>query len=474
LHLAGARSAAARYFGALSVVVLLTVLRILLVPVLGLVYPFHGYWMAVALVAYWWGPGPGVVATLLGLVGARFFFIEPLYSLSFSDSTYVLRCFVFLFYCLGIIMITGALRKARTRAEQARRQAEAAEQRSNRILHSIGDGFLVADGDYRIVHVNPRAVEISRRNGQQLRGVSLWDVFPELKGGNIAAALRETVEQKRQSHFEDFQPGADLWLEGDTYPSEEGVTIFFRDITGRKKTELELQRRSEQLQRSNAELQQFAYAAAHDLQEPLRTITTLSKNLNEKHLPVLPPEGRESLDSIAHSTARMQHMISDLLAYSWAVSKADPAIEEVDTRAVAEMALLNCQSAIDESKAVVSLGDLPRVPGTAQQLLLVFQNLLSNAIKYRGPEQLRIAIYAKEEGNDWVFTVEDNGIGLDMQFAERIFGVFRRLHGPEIPGTGIGLALCKRIVENYGGRIWVESELGKGAKFHFALRKLSA
>lgn len=450
---------------------LLTVVRILLVPVLGLAYPFHGYWMAVAFVAYWWGPGPGVVATLLGLAGARFFFIEPIYSLSFSDSTYVLRSFVFLFYCLGIIMITSALREARTRAERARRQAEAAEQRSNRILHSIGDGFLVADGDYRIVHVNPRAVEISRGNGEEIRGASLWDVFPELKDGNMASALRETVEQSRQSHFEDFEPGADLWLEGDTYPSEDGVTIFFRDITGRKKAELELQRRSEQLQRSNAELQQFAYAAAHDLQEPLRTITSLSKNLDETHLPGLPPQGRESLQAIAVSTARMQHMISDLLAYSWAVSKADLAIEEVDTRAVAEMALMNCQSAIDESKAVVSLGDLPRVQGTAQQLLLVFQNLLSNAIKYRGPEQLRIAIYAKEAGKEWVFTMEDNGIGLDMQYAERIFGVFRRLHGPEIPGTGIGLALCKRIVENHGGRIWVESELGKGARFHFALRK---
>jgi light-regulated signal transduction histidine kinase (bacteriophytochrome) len=314
-------------------------------------------------------------------------------------------------------------------------------------------------------------VEISRGNGEEIRGASLWDVFPELKDGNMASALRETVEQSRQSHFEDFEPGADLWLEGDTYPSEDGVTIFFRDITGRKKAELELQRRSEQLQRSNAELQQFAYAAAHDLQEPLRTITSLSKNLDETHLPGLPPQGRESLQAIAVSTARMQHMISDLLAYSWAVSKADLAIEEVDTRAVAEMALMNCQSAIDESKAVVSLGDLPRVQGTAQQLLLVFQNLLSNAIKYRGPEQLRIAIYAKEAGKEWVFTMEDNGIGLDMQYAERIFGVFRRLHGPEIPGTGIGLALCKRIVENHGGRIWVESELGKGARFHFALRK---
>ena len=474
-QLAGAQGGVARYSGAVLAAIVATALRMLLVPVLRFDFPFHGYFIAVALVAYWWGRGPGFLAALLGLLCVRFFFIAPLYSLSFLDRSFAFRAGVFLIYCSGIIIVTGALRSALIRAELARGQAEEAEQRANRILDNIGDGFVVVNPAGKIVRVNPRAVAISRGPREELLGRSLWDVFPELKSGKMNGALLQALAQS-QAHFEDYHARADLWLEGDAYPCDEGVTIFFRDITSRKKAELaiaeqtqELQRKSSDLQRSNAELQQFAYAAAHDLQEPLRTIASLSRTLANEHIRQLQPEARECIESIDRSTGRMRNMIGDLLSYSWAVSRPDQAFEHVDAQVLVEMAVMNCQSAIDENQAVLEIGELPAVQGTAQQLVLVFQNLISNAIKYRGPAAPCIRIDAKASGTEWIFTVEDNGIGLDMKYAERIFGVFKRLHGPEIPGTGIGLALCKRIVENHGGRIWVESEPGRGAKFRFTL-----
>jgi light-regulated signal transduction histidine kinase (bacteriophytochrome) len=252
--------------------------------------------------------------------------------------------------------------------------------------------------------------------------------------------------------------------------------LFFRDITARRKAELaiaertqELQRKSVELQRTNGELQQFAYAAAHDLQEPLRTIASLSRTLANDHLRHLEPEARECIESIDQSAGRMRNMIGDLLSYSWAVSKPDQVFEHLDSQMLVEMAIMNCQSALDESQTLIEMGDLPAVLGTAQQLVLVFQNLISNAIKYRSANPPHIRITARASGREWIFTIEDNGIGIDMQYADRIFGVFKRLHGPEIPGTGIGLALCKRIVENHGGKIWVESEVGRGSKFSFTL-----
>jgi PAS domain S-box-containing protein len=476
IQLAGAPHTVARYGGAVLAVVLATVARMLVIPIIGLEFPFHVYWIVVPFVAYWGGRGPGVLAALLGAAATRFFFLTPLYSFSFSDRNYVFRSAIFLVYCGLMIIGATALRTALDRAKQARVQAEEAEQRANRILDSIGDGFAVVDTKCRIIRVNPRAVEITRNTLGKILGSSLWDVFSELKPGRMEAALRQAIDQKRQAHFEDYHPGTDLWLEGDAYPCEQGVTIFFRDITGRKKAELaiaahtqELQRKSNDLLRSNGELQQFAYAAAHDLQEPLRTIAALSRTLANDHVRHLEPEARECIDSIDRSADRMRKMIADLLTYSWAVSNPEQAHEHLDSQVLVEMAIMNCQSAINESQTLVEIGDLPGVRGTAQQLVLVFQNLISNSIKYRSAEPPHIRIDAQAAGREWVFTFEDNGIGLDMKFADRIFGVFKRLHGPEIPGTGIGLALCKRVVDNHGGHIWVESEPGNGAKFKFTL-----
>jgi PAS domain S-box-containing protein len=473
---AGAGQTVARYGGAVLAVAVSTVARMLVVPLIGLDFPFHVYWIAVPFVAYWFGRGPGFLAALLGALATRFFFLTPQYSLSFSDGNYAFRSAVYLLYCTVMVVGTTALRSAIDRARQARVQAEEAEQRTNRILDSIGDGFVVVDHACRIVRVNPRAVEMSRRQREEILGKSSWEVFSELKTEKMNAAIRQALENRRQSSFEVYHPLTDLWLEGDAYPSDEGATIFFRDITARKKAELaiaeqtqELQRKSNALQRSNSELRQFAYAAAHDLQEPLRTIVALSRTLANDHFRHLQPEARQCIESIDRSSDRMRKMISDLLAYSWAVSQPDQSFEDVDSQMLVEMAILNCQSAINESQALVEMDDLPGVRGTAQQLVLVFQNLIGNAIKYRGADAPHIRVAARASGKEWIFTVEDNGIGLDMKYADRIFGVFKRLHGPEIPGTGIGLALCKRVVENHGGRIWVESEVGRGAKFSFTL-----
>ncbi len=353
-------------------------------------------------------------------------------------------------------------------------RAQEAEARANRILNSINDGFAVFDPDWRCIHLNPRAEELIGHG--QLLGNFIWQLHPEMAGSALYNAMHAAQGGPRQVHFEYHYVPFNLWLEGDVYPADPGVTLFFRDITDRKRAELELaeqtrelERKSEQLQRSNAELEQFAYAAAHDLQEPLRAIGNMAQLLGRNSTVQSDPQGRESIGQISRGVNRMSELIHDLLTYSWTLSKADRDVSTVDMKVLVEMAVMNCASAVEDSEAIIDLGEMPQLVGNALHLVQVFQNLISNAIKYRAQEQPHIRINCQRQDDCWLFSVCDNGIGIDMQYSDRIFGVFKRLHGPEIPGTGIGLAICKRIVENHGGRIWVESQPRQGSRFHFTL-----
>ncbi len=223
------------------------------------------------------------------------------------------------------------------------------------------------------------------------------------------------------------------------------------------------------LQAANWDLSQFAFAASHDLQEPLRMISSYSELLIRRYGNQFDANGSQYLGYVMEGAKRMRELLDDLLSYTQAGASGMEGAEFVDLNAVCDMATKNLQAAIAESGAVVNRGELPEIYGHAAHFLQLLQNLIGNAIKYRSERSPRIDISAEKLEGEWRFAVTDNGMGIDPEYHRKIFGMFKRLHGKTIPGTGIGLAICQRVVERYGGRIWVESEAGRGATFFFTL-----
>jgi PAS domain S-box-containing protein len=255
-----------------------------------------------------------------------------------------------------------------------------------------------------------------------------------------------------------------------------GFAKVSRDITVRKEAEEtlrqqeSLERQSAELKRSNEELQQFAYIAAHDLQEPLRMVASYTQLLARRYKGRLDSDADEFIGFAVDGAHRMQLLIRGLLTYC-RVETTGKGPSEISSAAALEKALLNLQSAIEESGAVVTQDALPTVSADEVQLVQLLQNLVGNAIKYRGTDPPRVHVSAKKNGaGEWTISVRDNGIGIDPRYFEKIFVMFQRLHGrEEFSGTGIGLTVCKKIVERHGGRMWVESEPGKGSTFSFTL-----
>jgi len=245
--------------------------------------------------------------------------------------------------------------------------------------------------------------------------------------------------------------------------------LLFRAEQARLKTMDELKRTSSELQSSNAELQQFAYVASHDLTEPLRMIASYLELLNLHAKKKLDAEELEFIGYAVDGARRMQALIQDLLAYARVDTRAR-AMAPTDCENALATAVANLKVAIKESQAVVEHEPLPVVDGDEVQLTQVFQNLIGNAIKFRGAAPPKIHVGARRDGNRWIFHVRDNGIGIDAKNFERIFVLFQRLHTrQEYPGTGMGLAICKKIIERHGGRIWVESKPGEGTTFFFTI-----
>ena len=243
------------------------------------------------------------------------------------------------------------------------------------------------------------------------------------------------------------------------------------DITERRQAQHLVERMNDELKRSNQELEQFAYVASHDLQEPLRMVASYTQLLERRYKDQLDDDAKDFIHYAVDGANRMQRLINDLLDYS-RVQTRGRAFEPTDMNVVLGHARVNLAAAIEESKAIVTNDDLPTIPVDAMQMTSLLQNLIGNAIKFRGPERPWVHVRAKECASAWEFSVKDNGIGIDPQFHERVFAIFQRLHGrTEYSGTGIGLSLCKRIAERHGGRIWLESTPGDGAEFFFTISK---
>ena len=282
----------------------------------------------------------------------------------------------------------------------------------------------------------------------------------------------------RSIHFEYLHPGSTgaCWLSASVNHLGQGpsgrhrFSFIAEDITERKKQEELLRRSNDELRRANSDLEQFAYSASHDLQEPLRQIAIYSQLLGRRYAAQLDGKASEYLGYCIEGAQRMEMLIRDLLAYSQATKSSALPDELVDTNEVLEAVLKNLSTTIQETGAVLTVAHLPKVRGDRVPLIHVFQNLISNALKYRGKELPKVNISAEESEGSWRFAVRDNGIGIPKAYHDQIFGLFKRLHDRnEYPGTGIGLAICQKVVERYGGRIWVESEGRQGSTFFFTL-----
>jgi len=246
------------------------------------------------------------------------------------------------------------------------------------------------------------------------------------------------------------------------YNQEACILSVFIDISERQKME-------EEMRRSNAELEQFAYVASHDLQEPLRAVAGMVQLLQQRYQGKLDERADEYIGHAVDAATRMQSLINDLLDYS-RINRLGKSFESTDTEKSLSNALANLQIAIQESQAAITHDPLPTLMADPNQLTQLLQNLIGNGIKFRGAGPLHIHIGAKKIERAWQFSISDNGIGIDSQYFERIFLVFQRLHTRrEYPGTGIGLALCKKIIERHGGQIWVESQPGQGSTFYFTI-----
>lgn len=349
------------------------------------------------------------------------------------------------------------------------------------IIDKAYDAFVAINTDGLITDWNRQAEAMFGFSRQEVVGRRLSETIipPHLREAH-ERGLRRYVEtghgpviNKRIEITAQHRDGHEFPVELAVFPVEAGTDYsfcaFIHDITARKEAEKQLHDTTEELARSNADLEQFAYLAAHDLREPLATVSSYVSILAEAHKGKFDADTDENLGFIVDAVERMQTLIEDLLTYS-RVGTQGGELTVTDCQQALELVLKDLQDVIHKTGAQITYGALPTLNVDPKQLAQLFQNLIGNAIKFRGERQPLIHISAERRGHEWVFSVADNGIGMDMKFSDRIFGIFQRLNVPEgYAGSGLGLAICKKIVERHGGRIWVESRLGEGSTFYFAL-----
>jgi PAS domain S-box-containing protein len=360
-----------------------------------------------------------------------------------------------------------------------RKQAAQASAVLSAIVDSSDDAIISKDLCGTIMSWNQAAERLFGYTAAEAIGQSILMLIPPDRQEEEPQILARLQRGERVDHFETIRirkDGSLLNISLTISPMKDadgriiGASKIARDISERVRQERALQEANAALKQANDDLQQFAYSASHDLQEPLRMVAAYSQLLKAKFGDKLGPEGDEYIGHTVQGALRMEGLLRDLRIYTQ-VSMADrEAIEETDAGEVLKQALLNLEVAIKDSGASISYTALPQIRMHEFQLGQVFQNLIANAIRYRSEKPPRLHIAAERQGEHWLFSVQDNGIGIEPQFQEQIFGLFKRLHSAaQYPGTGMGLAICQRIIERSGGRIWVESEPGKGSIFYFTI-----
>ncbi len=370
------------------------------------------------------------------------------------------------------------------RVEVRTRELQQLQRQNELILNSAGEGIYGLDMTGRISFANPTAAKTTGWAIEELVGTFEHSIMRHSSADGtvytqencpICVSFREGKIQCRDNDVFQRKDGSTFHAEFVRTPIVEnekhiGAVILFKDISERKQAEEALARQTRELARSNAELEQFAYVASHDLQEPLRMVSNYTQLLGRRYKDKLDSDAHEFIAFSVDGAIRMQGLINDLLMYS-RVGTQGKKFTKVDTSASVGQAIINLRGAIEAAHALVTHDDLPIVTADPSQLIQLFQNLIGNAIKFRGSPPPSVHISAqREDQQHWVFSVRDNGIGIEPQYAERIFVIFQRLHGhSEYPGTGIGLSICKKIVDRHGGRIWVESKVGEGATFFFTI-----
>jgi PAS domain S-box-containing protein len=359
---------------------------------------------------------------------------------------------------------------------------ETAFARTKLILDSAGDGIYGLDLEGKITFINPAASKMLGLNGGQIVGRpmeqivhhTMSDGLPFAKASPILTILEDGVPRQGTEELFRRNDGTSIPVDYLSTPIVErgeliGSVVSFRDVTERQRAEQALAEKARELARSNTELEQFAYVASHDLQEPLRMVSSYTQLLARRYKGKLGSDADDFIAYAVDGAARMQRLIQDLLTYSRVGTKGREFVP-ADCEKLLDQVLGDLKVAIEESGAVVTRDALPIVRGDETQIGQLLQNLIGNALKFHNQESPRVHVSSKRNGKEWIFSVRDNGIGIDAQYAERIFVIFQRLHRrDEYPGTGIGLAVCKKIVERHGGRIWVESNQEKGATFYFTL-----
>ena len=361
-------------------------------------------------------------------------------------------------------------KKVRDRTVEVRRS----EALYRAIARNMPDAaVMLIDRDARVLIAEGNLLAEIGPKKEHIEGIRIMEMFRGGVRSRIEAGLHRALEGETTS-FEQVDDGRILWSRFVPLRTEQGNIMtamnLLLDVTERRKAEQEKERLITELERSNAALQQFAYAASHDLQEPLRTISNFMELLSKRYHDRLDPAAQKYISYAVDGAVRMSTLISDLLSYSRVATRSRP-FQPVDMNRIVLDVEENLKSAIEESSAIITHDQLPTVQGDQTQLLQLVQNLLANAIKFRKPQvPPAIHISCERQGPEWVFGIRDNGIGIDSRHYQRVFEIFQRLHTrEEYQGTGMGLAICKRIVERHGGKIWVDSQPGIGATFHFTL-----
>ena len=356
---------------------------------------------------------------------------------------------------------------------QLEKQAGLSNAQLTAILSSAMDAIMTLDADGEVKLFNKAAELTFGCDASTAINTPASNFLPELfpaQAGSSALEERSSIETKGRRADGTIFP-VEVTVAEATISGQQLYTIVGRDISARKEAEMALRRANEKLRVLNADLEQFAYSASHDLQEPLRNVVIYAQMLERSYQQRLDERANVFLQGIVSGAKRMETLITDLLTYTEAAKDVPlPSLTEVDAGAVLGRVRVSLETRIAEAEALVTSWQLPTVRVREAHLAQLFQNLVSNAIKYRGQDPPRIQVSAVREDDQWRFAVRDNGIGIESRYQQQIFELFKRLHSRErYAGSGIGLALCKRIVESYGGRIWVESEPGNGSTFFFTL-----